>query len=282
MLSISRVLLLLLPTLLLPLAAGAFQPFFDKDPRTVHAPEDPPLTDFDLEVLQLCGDWGAEVDAVDFERMMLKPANAPVVERLRNALDSRIYTRANDSEQFVRELRRVWFEQKGFKHVFCGEPGEGQDLGGLHYAARYWQAQDKGWAGYRRLNANPDARPEYKCRAFYLKERIRPPIYSISVEFQNPAEPQNNVKCLTGYHREMNAEEILLAGTQAFTLVNERVGKNSKEGCLFETRLAGKEPFYSTFVIKQRALRTFYPLAEQTPYCKKNKRDFRDCLCSNL
>ena len=281
MTSTRRISLFLL-TLVLPFAASAFQPFFDKDPRTLHAPEDPPLTDFDLEVLQLCGDWGAEVDAIDFERMMLRPANTAVLGRIRAALDSRIYSQSGDNEQFVRELRRVWFEQKGFKHVFCGEPGEGRDLGGLHYAARYWQAQDKGWAGYRRLNANPQARPEYKCREFYLKERIRPPIYSISVEFQNPGAGDSDVKCLTGYNREMSAEDILIAGTQAFNQVSERVGKNSKEACLFETRLDGKEPFYSTFVIKQQALRTFYPLAEKNPYCKKNKRDFRDCLCSNL
>ncbi|MBU0500937.1 MAG: EndoU domain-containing protein [Gammaproteobacteria bacterium] len=281
MTSTRRVSLFLL-VLLLPFAAGAFQPFFDKDPRTLHAPEYPPLTDFDLEVLQLCGGWGAEVAAVDFERMMLKPANATVVERLRSALGNRVFSQAETPEQFVHELRRVWFEQKGFKHVFCGEPGEGMDLGGLHYAARYWQAQDKGWAGYRQLNANLSARPEYKCRAFYLKERIRSPIYSISVAFKNPREPANNVKCLTGYNREMSAEDILLAGTQAFKQASKRVGKNSKEACLFETRLDGKEPFYSTFVIKQRALRTFYPLAEKAPYCKKNKRDYRDCLCSNL
>ena len=230
----------------------------------------------------MCGKWGAQVEAVNFERMMLKPANAKVVERIRGALGNRIFSKAETPQQFVHELRRAWFEQKGFKHVFCGEPGEGRDLGGFHYAARYWQAQDRGWAGYRKLNANLSARKLDKCRRFYLRERVKPPVYSISVEFKNPKRPRQNVKCLTGYNREMSAEDILIAGTMAFKQANKRVGKNSKEACLFETRLKGKARHYSTLVIKRHALRTFYPHAEKRPYCKKNKRDLRACLCSKL
>jgi hypothetical protein len=267
---------------LIPLSANAYQPFFDKDPKTRHAPEDPALTDFDLEVLELCGDWGGEVRAVDFEKMMLKPANAEVLARIKQALGGRILGKAPDNRAFVHDLRRVWFEQKGFKHVFCGEPGEGRDLGGLHYAARYWQAQDSGWAGYRRLNANLKARTVAKCRQFYLKERIKPPVYSVGIEFKNRRQPRNNVKCLSGYNHEMSAEDILIAGTRAFKQANKRVGKNSKEACLFETRPKDKAAHYSTLVIKQRALRTFYPHAEKRPYCKKNKRDISACLCSNL
>ncbi len=272
----------LLPVLLIPVAAMAYQPFFDNDPQTRHAPRDPELTEFDLEVLELCGDWGAEVEAVDFERMMLKPGNAAVVDRLYKALDGRIFGKTSSREAFVHDLRRVWFEQKGFKHVFCGEPGEGRDLGGLHYAARYWQAQDRNWAGYRRLNANLEARALTKCREFYLKERIRPPVYSIGIEFKNERRPHNNVKCLSGYNLEMSAEEILIAGTRAFKQANKRVGKNSKEACLYETRPEGKTVHFSTLVIKQRALRTFYPHAEKKPYCKKNKRDIKACYCSKL
>ena len=264
------------------ISAAAFEPFFDNDPKTRHAPEDPPLTDFDLEVLELCGSWGGEVKAVDFDSMMLKPANAPVVKRMREALGNRIFSKADSDKQFVYELRRVWFQQKGFKHVFCGEPGEGRDLGGFHYAARYWQAQDSGWAGYRRLNANQSARPLEKCRKFYLKERVKHPVYSVGVSFKNPHRPRNNAKCLSGYNWEMSAEDILIAGTRAFKQANKRVGKNSKEACLFETKPKGKTPHFSTMVIKQRALRTFYPHAEKRPYCKKNKRDISACFCSKL
>ena len=109
-----------------------------------------------------------------------------------------------------------------------------------------------------------------------------PPIYSISIAFDNPEEPENNVKCLGGYHLQMDAERVLIAATQAFKQANRRVGKNATESCLVETRLPGVEPYFSTLVIRQRALRTFYPLADRKPYCHKNKRDYRDCLCSRL
>ncbi|MBA1445377.1 MAG: EndoU domain-containing protein [Chromatiales bacterium] len=268
--------------LILSLPALAFQPFFDNDPKTRHAPEDPDLTDFDLEVLALCGNWGDEVEAVDFEQMMLDKSNTAVLQRIRKAVGGRIFSKARDNKQFAHELRRVWFEQKGFKHVFCGEPGSGRDLGGLHYAARYWQAQDNNWAGYRKLKSNYRKRPVEKCRAFYLKESIKPPIYTISLQFKNPYEPRNKIKCLSGYNREMNAEDILIAGTRAFKQANKRVGKNTKDACLFDTRPAGKKRHFSTMVIKQRALRTFYPMTDKKPYCKKNRKNFRACLCSNL
>ncbi len=149
----------------LGLADSGLQPFFDDDPATRHAPPDPSLDDLDLDVLTLCGDWGSEVQARDFERMLLQPIHAERVGRLQQALGYRIYSRSEDREQFVRELRRVWFEQRGFQHVFCGEPGVGADLGGFHYAPRYWQAQDRGWAGYRKLAADPRRRTLAKCRA---------------------------------------------------------------------------------------------------------------------
>jgi len=260
----------------------AYQPFFDDDPATLHAPEDPQLTDLDLDVLLLCGAWGGLVEAAAFEEMMLKVQHRAALQRIHQALGGRVLSSTDDMPEFVRQLRRVWFEQKGFHHVFCGEPGVGQDLGGLHYAPRYWQAQEQGWAGYRRLERDPNRRPVERCRRFYIKEQIRPPIYSISVAFDKPGESGNGVKCLGGYHLQMDAERLLIAGTQAFKQANRRVGKNVTEACLVETRLPGVEPYFSTLVIKRRALRSFYPLADRKPYCRKNKRDYRDCLCSRL
>ncbi|WP_205472737.1 EndoU domain-containing protein [Agarivorans sp. Alg241-V36] len=47
----------------------------------------------------------------------------------------------------------IWTSNNAFKHIFCGEPkaylknGKMQfSLGGLHYAPRYQQAQENGWA----------------------------------------------------------------------------------------------------------------------------------------
>lgn len=275
----------LLLTLCLGLSCSvsqAYPPFFDDEPATRHAPPDPELTDFDLEVLSLCGGWGRPVEARDFERMLMRPENLAVTERMREALGSRIYGRAEDTREFVRQLRRAWFEQKGFAHVFCGEPGVGRDLGGFHYAPRYWQAQDEGWAGYRKLAKDWRRRPEPKCRKSYLRERIRPPIFNISVRFNNPKDPREDVKCLSGYHREMHAERLLIAGTRALKQANKRLHKNDRESCLYQTRVPGVEPHYNQAVINRRALRTFYPLADKKPYCRKNPADVRACLCSKL
>jgi len=276
-----RILITCFIGLFLSIELWAFQPFFDDNKMTRYAPQEPVLTDFDLDVLILCGRWGSEVKAVDFESMMAAKSNQHMVKRLRESLSDRIFSRAENDAQFIHQLRRVWFEQKGFQHVFCGEP-DYYNLGGLHYAARYWQAQDKGWAGYRKLQKNINKRPLKQCRQFYLKEMIKPPIYSISLAYIDPQSHKKRVKCLSGYNRQMNAEAILIAGTRAFKQANRRVGKNSKEACLYQSRQDNIAPHYSQMVIKQRALRTFYPIADKRPYCHKNKKNFKACLCSNL
>lgn len=260
----------------------AFEPFFDEDPTTRHAPEDPELTDLDLDVLELCGDWGGRVEASSFEKMLLRESNRESLQRIYQALSKRVYKKTDNLQDFVSQLRRAWFEQKGFKHVFCGEPGEGKDLGGLHYAARYWQAEDNHWAGYRKLQGNYKTRPTEKCRQFYMRERLAHPIYTISVEFENPVDPDDNVKCVSGYHHELNAERLLIAGTLALKQANKRADKNATEVCIYPTRVTGVEMHHSTLVLRQRALRTFYPIADKKPFCRKNKNDFRDCYCSRL
>ncbi len=275
--------LLFLATALLAAAgAFAFEPFFDDNPATRHAPESPPLTDLDLDVLILCGDWGAPVEAADFEVMMLDDAHREALGRIREALGHRIFSRADNAAEFVGQLRRAWFQQKGFKHVFCGEPGVGRDLGGFHYAPRYWQAQDRGWAGYRRLLRDHRERPVAKCRQHYLRERIKPPVFNLSIAFVNPADPRNDVKCLGGYHYQMNAERLLIAATAAFKQANRRVGPNESTACFFDTRVDGVEAHVSNLVIRSRAIRTFYPLGDERPYCRKDRRDYRACLCSRL
>ncbi len=267
--------------LLITTNAYALNAFFDNDPQTRFAPQEPELTDFDLDVLDLCGGWGAEVKAINFEKMMLADRNKDTLKRIKKALGNRIFSASKHDKQFVHDLRRVWFEQEGFKHVFCGEPNR-YNLGGFHYSLRYWQAQDKGWAGYRKLIKNYNKRPIAKCRKFYLKEKLNPPIFSTSVSYIDPETGKNRVKCVSGYHRLMNAQSILIAGTKAFKQANKRVGKNSKEACLYQTKEANVPKHFSTLVIKQRALRTFFPIADKRPYCKKNKKNYKVCLCSNL
>jgi hypothetical protein len=263
-------------------AGSAFQPFFDDNPDTRHAPEPPALTPLDSGVLALCGDWGARVQAHDFEKLLLDPAHRDSLQRIHEALDGRVYSRATDPVEFVRQLRRAWFEQNGFRHIFCGEPGVGRDLGGLHYAPRYWQAQNEGWAGYRKLARDPHRRPLEKCRRHFMRERIEPPLYSISVSFLNPRDPGNNVKCVAGYHHHMDAERLLIVATRAFRQANGRADRDVTTACLYETAIDEVDPHYSTLVIRQRAIRTFYPLPDRRPYCRKDQGDFRACLCSRL
>ena len=279
-LPIRLVLVLLLA--LVPPVVLAFEPFFDDNPATRHAPPPPPITDLDLDILILCGGWGAPVHARDFEALLLRGEHRDTLRRIRDALGSRIYSAAGDDAEFVRQLRRAWFEQKGFQHIFCGEPGVGRDLGGLHFAPRYWQAQDEGWAGYRRLMRDHQSRPVAKCREHFLRERVEPPVFTISIAFINPNDPRNNVKCVGGYHYEMNAERLLIAASAAFKQANRRVDPNASEACLYDTRVAGVEPHYSNLVIRQRAIRTFYPLAEKRPYCRKDRNDHRACTCERL
>lgn len=267
---------------LLSSVAAANGGFFDDNPATHHAPPDPALTDLDLDVLLLCGQWGSRINAREFESMMLKDEHRETLDRIFQAVGGRIFSRADDRDEFVRQLRRAWFQENGFKHVFCGEPGVGKDLGGFHYAARYWQAQDEGWATWRPLKKDHNSRPTAKCRHFYYRQKIRHPIYNISVRFKNPEDPRTNVKCITGYHYEMHAERLLIAGIMAFKQANKRVGKNAKEACLHETRVPGVDSHYSTLVISNRAIRTFYAMPDRRPYCRKNKKDPRACLCSKL
>lgn len=274
--------LLVIFAMMLPAMANALEPFFDDDPATRHAPEDPDLTDLDLDVLELCGGWGAPVEARDFEAMMLRDSHRDSLLRIYDALSQRVYRKTDDIRDFVAQLRRAWFEQKGFVHVFCGEPGVGPDLGGFHYAARYWQAEDSGWAGYRRLDRDHEARPVEKCRRYHLRERLAHPIYNISIEFINPGAPENNVKCLGGYHHQLDAERLLIAGTLALKQANRRADRNATEVCLYPTHVDGVEVHHNKLVLRQRALRTFYPVADRKPYCPRNRDDFRDCYCSRL
>ncbi len=264
-----------------PVASG-FEPFFDDNPATRHAPEAPPLTDLDLDVLILCGGWGEPVSAADFEKLLLDDAHGDALGRIREALGHRVFSRADSDADFVAQLRRAWFEQKGFKHVFCGEPGVGRDLGGLHYAPRFWQAQDEAWAGYRELRRDHRERPVAKCREHYLRERVDPPVFNISIAFVNPRDPRNDVKCLGGYHYQMDAERLLIAATAAFKQANRRVGPNASTACFFETQVDGVDAHISNLVIRKRAIRTFYPLADKRPYCRRDRRDFRACLCSKI
>ena len=271
-----------LAVLLYPATATAYKPFFDNNPATRHAPQEPELTDLDLDVLLLCGDWGGRVEARDFEAMMMKAEHRETLLRIHKGVGGRVFSSTNDMREFVVQLRRAWFEQKGFKHIFCGEPGVGRDLGGFHYAPRYWQAQDEGWAGYRPLIRDHNKRPVEKCRQHFIRERVDPPIFNISIAFDNPKHPRNNVKCLGGYHLEMNAERLLIAVSRAFKQANKRIGKNVTEACLYETRVKGVEKHYSNLVVKRRAIRTFYALPEKKPYCRKNRRDVSACYCSKL
>ncbi|MEM7193296.1 MAG: hypothetical protein AAF402_00005, partial [Pseudomonadota bacterium] len=79
-----------------------------------------------------------------------------------------------------------------------------------------------------------------------------------------------------------DAERLLVAGTQALKQANKRADRNATEVCLYPTNIKDIKFHHSTLVLRQRALRTFYPVADKQPFCKKSRTDFRECYCSRL
>lgn len=146
--------------------------------------------------------------------------------------------RTSDSE-FLDDLTDIWFKAHGFDHVFCGEPTS-RNIGGLHFAGRYLDLQNRGLAG--RL-PNSDHRAEVEPGA----------VYSMGVvmlvgdrEVKSP---------LKGYAYTLNAEEILGIAAKAYK-DNPHLGSES-QACLLSVTDDG-ETFANIFVAKNGGIRTFY------------------------
>jgi hypothetical protein len=237
---------------------SGFAPFFVEG-GTDHSPTPPPprLNGFDEAMLKVCGDWGSRPKQATFRAALDEPAIAPDVERIYQALDGGVLGPRRELPQFKDELAAVWFGEDGFRHVYCGEPSGGT-IGGLHFAGRYLQMQQEGWGGLAT-----------RCNS----SEIAPPIYTIGVRYRIPR-GGHRTACPKGYALNLDASEILVEGTKAFKLLLARA--SGKSMCLFKVAEPNVREYLAVFVIKNRAVRTFYP--DASPRCD-NQRPAEDCLC---
>jgi Bacterial EndoU nuclease len=237
--------------------AAGFLPFFDEeDQPNDPTPRPPRLTAFDRAMLKVCGDWGARPSKAAFRAMLDDPAQAAAVERIYRALEGAVLGPRREPQRFKDELTAVWFNEDGFRHVFCGEPS-GDTIGGLHFHGRYLQMQEEGWGGRA-----------IRCAG----AETEPPIYTFGVSYRGPR-GQRRTACPKGYALNLDAADILIEGTKAFKLMLPR--GSGKAMCLY--RVAKDErPYFAVFVIKSRAVRTFYP--DASPSCDR-ERPAESCLC---
>ncbi|MDN5248439.1 MAG: EndoU domain-containing protein [Wolbachia endosymbiont of Tyrophagus putrescentiae] len=180
----------------------------------------PKLSEFDREVLKVCGDWGSKPTREDFKKFLDDPKNKKDVQDIYEGLDKQVITPNADLETFKKEFLDVWFGNRGFVHTFCGEPdGHKQwtSLGGMHFIGRYLEAQEKGWAG---LWDGCD------------KKEIRPPVWTIGIRYKN-TKGEIKEKCPGGFDYS-SAKEILIYATKACKAFQKHGAR--KEGtCLYPT-----------------------------------------------
>ncbi|MBB4285392.1 EndoU domain-containing protein [Roseospira goensis] len=220
--------------------------FFDRIDQGPEDPTPPPpvLGEIDVAVLEMCGGWGDPVPEEAFTAFLdAHPA-------LRGSV---LATLRGDQVTLV----DAWFDEDGFRHIFCGEPDTRDDgrwrLGGLHYMGRYAQAQLNGWAG----------RLEGGCSVV----EIDPPIYTEGVVFRAP-DGTTGVKCINGYALGLTASDILHEVTKAYRLARGTLGPGTN-ACRHRV-LDDGHGYEAVFVMRDDAIVTFYPDAtpdESMPYC---------------
>lgn len=231
-----RSLLLILVTI--PILA--LEPFFDNNITTKYAPSLPLIEPLDIAVLKTCGNWGHHV--TDEEFMSLVSNNHASFNLLYQLYQKQLQEIGIEQNDFILFFTKIWMDEQGFEHIFCGEP-DSNKLGGLHFFPRYAEAQENSWAGY--------AKTKY----------IGSYIYTIATNYIDPG--SNNIKLdeIKGYHLEMNAmdifSEILKIYLQTYdedrTVIVETV---SIDGTISYHAHTAK------IVVKNNAIRTFYPLKD--------------------
>jgi hypothetical protein len=239
---------------------AGFAPFFDAEdrPPSDPTPRPPTLSAFDRAMLKVCGDWGVRPTRADFRATLDDPALTADVTRIYDALGGTILGPRRDPAGFKEELAAIWFDEDGFRHIFCGEPSGGT-IGGLHFVGRYLEMQERGWGG---LAA--------RCNS----TEIVPPVYTFGVRYRI-ARGGLRTACPKGYALNLDASEILIEATKAFKLMLPRT--TGKAMCLHKVTEGGQRDYLTVFVIKNGAVRTFYP--DASPTCDQN-RPADTCLCA--
>ncbi len=247
---------ILLPLSLLILAIQAkaetkdkFIPFFDTTNNPVPvafppgknldiSPPPPILNNFDQAVLKICGPIGTRVESYKFKQLLF---NYPdVVQKLQKATGGELYPNRRRRAEFIQDVTNIWFQRKGFEHIFCGEIYNANDIGGLHFYGRYLQIQNQGIGGRLPNNSRRE-------------EVIPGVIYTMGVVLKQKNRLVRDV--IKGYPYLSNAEEMLIDATKIFKLQG-----NTEGACIFNVkdRETGTT-FPSVFVRRNRGIITFYP-----------------------
>lgn len=180
-------------------------------------PEKPVLNKIDREFLKICGAWGQRVTRASLEDLL---NNLEVFNLIHEALEGELITKASSKETFKQELLDIWMKNKGFEHVFCGQPDPGRNLGGMHYLGRYLQMQENGWGGLNEC-----------CN----KNLIEPPIYTIGIEYVTRI-GNIKTKCPNGYLYDTEAINLLIEASKAFKK-SLSFNPNKKRICNYQIRL---------------------------------------------
>lgn len=238
-----------------------FEPFFKTDSSGPdYMPLLPELTNFDIGVLSVCGDWGANPDKEDFKILLDCPKHQKIVQGIYDKLDHQVITPNASLELFKEELTQLWFtltghhdDVIGFRHIFCGEPKK-PELGGMHFVGRYVEAQENQWAG-----------AIWNDKSLCNKTDIKPPVYTFGMQYLGKDESVK-VKCPNGYAYNLHADDILISATKAF----KELGKDGM--CLYKME---DDDYQLVFVRKNDAIVTFYP--DLTSKCNDKNTNCQHC-----
>ena len=249
---------------------GVLQPFFDTidTPEAIAfprgkavdvTPKPPSINAFDKEVLATCGEFGSKVSAAQIRALFAK--NPAIVAQISNAVEGNLtplrgFAKQKPSPTFQEDLVQIWTTRSGFEHILCGQVKGTNKIGGLHFAARYLELQEKGIAG--RLTNNQ------------RQEEVNPGmVYTLGIQAKVNGQLVSDRK--KGYSYVSNAQEILTDGTRAYKAFNINSGENNAV-CLYSIK-DDQTPqlFDAVFVKNDRGIITFYP--DATPDRGERKCD---------
>ncbi|BAY76427.1 hypothetical protein NIES25_28760 [Nostoc linckia NIES-25] len=211
-------------------------------------PPPPQLNSFDRAVLKICGPIGTKVSANSFKQLL--SSYPDVLQKVQQVSGGELRPGRRNKEQFLEDLTNIWFQRRGFEHIFCGEIYNANDIGGLHFYGRYLQLQNQGIGG--RLPYNQG------------REEVVPGvIYTMGVVIKQKNRTVRDV--IKGYGYLSNAEEILLDATKIFKLQG-----NNEGTCIYNVRDRETDQSFPTiFVREEKAIVTYYP--DATPVGAKCK-----------
>lgn len=235
-------------------------PFFDDTDNPVKLPGSgnvdvtppaPEISPLGHAVNGLCGPFGSKVSRGQFKSLL--QGHPDVLDRIRDFTKGRVFSSRSvpaGSGGYLDDLTDAWFAADGFAHIFCGEPGRRDSVGGLHYRGRYLQLQRDGVAC-----RVPDNREN---------EEVAPGVvYSVGVEIAFSGRTARSD--LKGYGLTLSAEDLLLLVTRAFA--ENPVSGHANQGCLLSVE-DDNTRFQAVFVRRREGIRTFYP--DATPDTRRN------------